>query len=344
MSDVVKIGVLGAGTWGIALSKMLSEAGHIVTVWSAIEKEIDDISATRKHPNLPDVELPEQLVYTKNIKIACTGMDVLMFAVPSPFVRATARKAAPYIPDGQIIVDVAKGIEAETLYTMTQIIADELNNPSVKLVALSGPTHAEEVIKNLPTTIVSASKDEQAAAFVQKVFTSECMRVYTNDDIHGVELCGALKNVIALASGIATGLGCGDNAKAALITRGIAEISRLGVAMDCKEQTFGGLAGIGDLIVTATSMHSRNNRCGILLGQGVPVEEAVRQVGMVVEGLNALPAALRLSKNYHVEMPIVETVDAVVSGRIDVSEAIYTLMSRELKSELRSAAFGTIYD
>lgn len=344
MSNVVKIGVLGAGTWGIALSKMLSEAGHTVTIWSAIEKEIDELSATRKHPNLPGVELPERLVYTKNIKVACTGMDVLMFAVPSPFVRATARKAAPYIPDGQVIVDVAKGIEAETLYTMTQIIAEELKNPTVKLVALSGPTHAEEVVKSLPTTIVSASKDEQAAAFVQKVFTSECMRVYTNDDIHGVELCGALKNVIALASGIATGLGCGDNAKAALITRGIAEISRLGVAMDCKEQTFGGLAGIGDLIVTATSMHSRNNRCGILLGQGVPVEEAVRQVGMVVEGLNALPAALRLSKHYNVEMPIVETVDAVVSGRINVSEAIYTLMSRELKTELSSAAFGTVYD
>ncbi|MBR4016709.1 MAG: NAD(P)-dependent glycerol-3-phosphate dehydrogenase [Oscillospiraceae bacterium] len=335
----MRIGVLGAGTWGMALARMLSNAGHDVTVWSAIEKEIDDLSQTRRHPNLPDIELPEQLVYTKDIQTVCENKSILLFAVPSPFVRSTAKKAAPYIKDDQIIVDVAKGIEPTTLFTMTQIIEDELQNPAVKMVALSGPTHAEEVIRDLPTTIVSASKDAQAAEFVQKVFTTGCMRVYTNDDVLGVELCGALKNVIALASGIATGLGCGDNAKAALITRGIAEISRLGTAIGCRETTFGGLAGIGDLIVTATSMHSRNNRCGMLLGQGIPVEEATRQVGMVVEGLNALPAALSLSKKYNVEMPIVETVDAVVSGRVEISEAIRTLMSRDLKSELRNSAF-----
>ena len=222
---------------------------------------------------------------------------------------------------------------------MTEIIADEIKNTAVMLVALSGPTHAEEVVKDLPTTIVSASEDKDAATFVQKVFTTDCLRVYTNDDVRGVELCGALKNVIALASGVATGLGCGDNAKAALITRGIAEISRLGTAMGCREQTFGGLAGIGDLIVTATSMHSRNNRCGMLIGQGVPVKEAIAKVGMVVEGINALPAAVALAKKYNVEMPIVETVDAVVSGRVDVSEAIRTLMSREPKSELSGSAF-----
>ena len=339
MSNFIRIGVLGAGTWGMALARMLSNAGHDVTVWSAIEKEIDDLSQTRRHPNLPDIELPEQLVYTKDIQAVCENKSILLFAVPSPFVRSTAKKAAPYIKDGQIIVDVAKGIEPTTLFTMTQIIEDELQNPAVKMVALSGPTHAEEVIRDLPTTIVSASKDAQAAEFVQKVFTTGCLRVYTNDDVLGVELCGALKNVIALASGIATGLGCGDNAKAALITRGIAEISRLGTAIGCRETTFGGLAGIGDLIVTATSMHSRNNRCGMLLGQGIPVEEATRQVGMVVEGLNALPAALSLSKKYNVEMPIVETVDAVVSGRVEISEAIRTLMSRDLKSELRNSAF-----
>lgn len=339
MSNFIRIGVLGAGTWGMALARMLSNAGHDVTVWSAIEKEIDDLSQTRRHPNLPNIELPEQLVYTKDIQAVCENKSILLFAVPSPFVRSTAKKAAPYIKDDQIIVDVAKGIEPTTLFTMTQIIEDELQNPAVKMVALSGPTHAEEVIRDLPTTIVSASKDAQAAEFVQKVFTTGCMRVYTNDDVLGVELCGALKNVIALASGIATGLGCGDNAKAALITRGIAEISRLGTAIGCRETTFGGLAGIGDLIVTATSMHSRNNRCGMLLGQGIPVEEATRQVGMVVEGLNALPAALSLSKKYNVEMPIVETVDAVVSGRVEISEAIRTLMSRDLKSELRNSAF-----
>lgn len=339
MSNITKVGVLGAGTWGIALARMLCNAGRSVVVWSAIEREVDELSVTRKHSNLPGIELPSEIIYTKDIEVACVGMDIVMFAVPSPFVRATARKAAPYISDGQIIVDVAKGIEEETLYTMTEIIADELKNPSVKLVSLSGPTHAEEVVKDLPTVIVSASEDQQAAAFVQKVFTTGCMRVYTNDDVRGVELCGALKNVIALASGIATGLGCGDNAKAALITRGIAEISRLGTAMGCREQTFGGLAGIGDLIVTATSMHSRNNRCGMLLGQGVSTEEAIRQVGMVVEGLNALPAAVSLSRKYNVEMPIVETVDAVVSGRVNVSEALHTLMSREPKSELNGSAF-----
>lgn len=334
MIEKTKIGILGAGTWGIALAKLLCNAGHDVVVWSAIEKEIDILSSTRIHPNLPGVELPEKLAYTKNIEDACKDQDIILFAVPSVFVRATAKRVAPYIVDGQIIVDVAKGIEEETLFTMTEIIADELKNPTIKLVALSGPTHAEEVVRDLPTTIISASEDIETAEYVQKVFNTERMRVYTNTDIRGVELCGALKNVIALASGIATGLGCGDNAKAALITRGIAEICRLGMAMGCNDQTFSGLAGIGDIIVTATSMHSRNNRCGMLLGKGVPVEEATKQVGMVVEGLNALPAAMKLAEKYGVEMPIVETVDSVVSKRADVSTAIDLLMSRELKSEI----------
>jgi len=336
---MAQIGVIGAGSWGIALAVLLHNNGHKVTVWSAIEKEIEDISSSRVHPNLPEIELPEQIEYTKDIKNACLGNDILLFAVPSPFVRATARKAAPYVSAGQIIVDVAKGIEEDTLYMMSEIIAEEINNPEVKIVALSGPTHAEEVVKDFPTTIVSASKDIEAAEYVQKVFNTESMRVYTNDDILGVELCGALKNVIALACGIAAGLGCGDNAKAALITRGIAEISRLGMAMGLREQTFGGLAGIGDLIVTATSMNSRNLRCGMLLGQGVPVEEATKRVGMVVEGLNALPAAIKLAKKYNVEMPIVEAANAVVSGNVNVSEVVRTLMSRDLKSELSASAF-----
>lgn len=339
MSNKVKIGVLGAGTWGIALARMLNNAGRSVTVWSAIEKEIDELSATGVHPNLPGVSLPKEIIYTKDIKEACIGMDIVMFAVPSPFVRMTARRAAPYVSDGQIIVDVAKGIEEETLFTMTEIIADEIKNPAVSLVALSGPTHAEEVVKDLPTTIVSASEDKKAAALVQEAFTTKGLRVYTNSDVRGVELCGALKNVIALASGIATGYGCGDNTKAALITRGIAEISRLGTAMGCCEQTFGGLAGIGDLIVTATSIHSRNNRCGMLIGEGVGVKEAIARVGMVVEGINALPAAVALAKKYNVEMPIVEMVDAIVSGRTSVPDAVRALMSREPKSELSASAF-----
>ena len=333
---MTKIGVLGAGTWGMALARMLCISGNQVTVWSALPQEIEELSATRRHRNLPGMTIPEELLFTKEIAEVCKDKDILLFAVPSPFVRATARKAAPYIKDGQIIVDVAKGIEADTLFTMTQIIADELKNPTVKLVALSGPTHAEEVAKDLPTTIVSACEDMEAAKYVQNVFGNTCMRVYTNDDVLGVELCGAMKNIMALASGVALGLGYGDNTKAALITRGIAEISRLGVAMGCNEQTFGGLAGIGDLIVTATSIHSRNNRCGMLLGQGVPAQEAIRQVGMVVEGINALPAAMQLKERYHVEMPIVETVNAIVHGEAAPAEAVQRLMTRTTKAEIPS--------
>ncbi len=339
-----KIGVLGAGTWGMALARMLCNSGHQVTVWSAIEQEIDQFSATRQHPNLPGMVIPEAVEFTKDMETVCRDKDILLFAVPSPFVRSTAQKAAAYVTADQVIVDVAKGIEADTLFTMTQIIEDAIKIPGLRLVALSGPTHAEEVAKDLPTTIVSASVDQAAAQLVQEVFSNGCMRVYTNEDVVGVELCGAMKNIIALAAGIATGLGCGDNTKAALITRGIAEIARLGAAMGCKEQTFGGLAGIGDLIVTATSMHSRNNRCGMLLGQGVKPEEAIRQVGMVVEGINALPAAMRLKEMYGVEMPIVETVNAVVNGAAAVSDAVRMLMSRDQKPELPPSALDNHYD
>lgn len=328
------IGVLGAGTWGMALAKVLSNAGHRVTVWSAIEKEIDEFSLTRVHPNLPGMQIPERIVFTKEIETVCKDQDFLLFAVPSVFVRSTAAKAAAYIPDGQIIIDVAKGIENDTLFTMTQIIADAVKNPTVKLVALSGPTHAEEVALDMPTTIVSASEDMDAAEQVQDLFLQTCIRAYTNTDVLGVELSGAMKNIIALASGIATGLGCGDNTKAAIITRGIAEISRLGVAMGCNEQTFGGLAGIGDLIVTATSIHSRNNRCGMLLGKGVPAEEAIKQVGMVVEGINALKAAMQLQDRYQVEMPIVSAVNAIVYEGAVPSETVQKLMTRHRKSEI----------
>ena len=328
-----QIGVLGAGTWGMALARMLQRSGHQVTVWSALEKEIDEFSATRRHPNLPGMEIPAELGFTKDIREVCENKDILLFAVPSVFVRGTAKKAAPYIKSGQIIVDVAKGIEADTLFTMSRIIADEIQNPEVKIVALSGPTHAEEVAQDLPTTIVSACEDEQAATRVQEIFANSCMRVYTNTDVLGVELCGALKNVMALGSGIALGLGFGDNAKAALITRGMAEIVRLGTAMGCHPQTFYGLAGIGDLIVTATSMHSRNNRCGMLLGQGVPPEEAVKQVGMVVEGIHALNAAMRLMEKYQVDMPIVRAVNAVVNCGADPRSEVLKLMEREQRPE-----------
>ena len=333
-----KIGVLGAGTWGMALARLLSNNGNDVTVWSALEREVKEFSETRKHPNLPGMEIPAAIVFTGSIKEVCEDKDLLLFVVPSVYVRNTARQAAPFIPDGQLIVDAAKGIEPKTHLTMTQIIDDELSKAGghehIRLVALSGPTHAEEVALDMPTTIVSASPDIEAAEEVQKTFTSSFMRVYTNTDRRGVELCAALKNVIALASGISTGLGYGDNAKAAIITRGIHEMARLGAALGCDMRTFTGLAGIGDLIVTATSMHSRNNRCGMLIGQGIKVEDAIREVGMVVEGINALPATMELSKQYGVEMPLAQAVDQIVNHDLPASAILEKLMSRDMKSEL----------
>ena len=333
---MAEIGVLGAGTWGMALTRMLSLTGHHVTVWSALPEEIEEYRKTRRQPNLPEMIIPDDVCFTASIEEACTSKDLLLFVVPSVFVRSTAQKAAPFIPDGQLIVDAAKGIESGTLMTLTQVIADELKHAgkTARLVALSGPTHAEEVARDLPTTIVAASPDEEAALQVQKIFMNDVMRVYTNDDILGVELCGALKNIIALASGAALGLGYGDNTKAALITRGMHEITMLGVAMGCDPGTFAGLAGIGDLIVTATSTHSRNNRCGHLIGQGIAPDDAVKQVGMVVEGINAIPAALELQEKYGVEMPLVNAIDAVVNHSADPKQTVHFLMTRAPRSEL----------
>ena len=332
---MTKIAVFGAGTWGIALARLLAANGRDVTVWSAIPAELKSLSTTRRHPNLPGMELPSTMHYTTDIAEACAGRDILLFAVPSPFVRATAKKAAKYIPDGQLIVDVAKGVEDKTLMTMSEIIEDELAKVkrTARVVALSGPTHAEEVARDMPTLIVAASADETAAKAVQKAFTTPNFRVYTNTDRRGTELGGAIKNVVALAVGIALGLGYGDNAKAALITRGNAELTRLGLAMGCKPETFAGLSGMGDLIVTCTSMHSRNLHAGMLLGRGKTAEEAKSEVGQVVEGINALPAACRLAKKYKVEMPIVQSVDAILSGKLEARNALATLMGRDLKHE-----------
>ena len=332
------IGILGAGTWGVALARLLHRNGHAVTVWSKLPQEIENLNATRAHPNLPGLTISEEILFTCDLAAACKEKDILLFAVPSVFVRATAAAAAAHIPDGQIIVDVAKGIEPDTLLTMTEVIRDELRkdgqHDNVKLVALSGPTHAEEVALDMPTSIVSACTDMTVAETVQDAFMNTCMRTYTNADVLGVELCGAMKNIVALAAGISAGLGYGDNAKAALITRGMAEITRLGLAMGCSEQTFYGLAGIGDLIVTATSVHSRNNRCGMLLGQGMKPEEAIQAVGMVVEGVNALPAAMQLAKRHGVDMPIVTGVNAVVSGQITPAEMGHALMTRDKTREV----------
>ena len=332
---MTKIAVFGAGTWGIALARLLAVHGKDVTVWSAIPAELKALSTTHRHPNLPGMELPATMHYTADIAEACAGRDVLLFAVPSPFVRATAKKAAPHIPDDQLIVDVAKGVEDKTLMTMSEIIEDELAKAGRKarVVALSGPTHAEEVARDMPTAIVAACAEEEAAKTVQKIFNTPTFRVYTNDDRRGTELGGAIKNVIALAVGIALGLGYGDNAKAALITRGNAELARLGAAMGCKPETFAGLSGMGDLIVTCTSMHSRNLHAGMLIGRGKSVEEAKTEVGQVVEGINALPAACRLAKKYKVEMPIVQAVEAILDGKLEARSALMSLMGRSLKKE-----------
>ncbi len=330
------VGVLGAGTWGIALARMLHETGKEVTVWSALAQEVEQLKETNKHPKLPNMKLPTGIIYTNSMEEACKDKDVIVFAVPSIFVRSTAKSAREYIRAGQIIVDVAKGIEPDTLMTLTEVIADELKDETLHLVALSGPTHAEEVAVDLPTVIVAACENEKVARYVQQFFTSSFMRVYTNTDVKGIEICGAFKNIIALATGISRGLGYGDNAKAALITRGIAEITRLGIKMDCPIETFSGLTGVGDLVVTCTSEHSRNNRAGFLIGQGYTPEEAKKKVGMVVEGINALPAAVKLIEKYDVDMPIVTAVNQVVNEGLAPIDAVDELLNRKQKTEIIS--------
>ena len=330
---MLNIGILGAGTWGMSIAKMLSETGKNVQVWSALPQEIEFIRENKKHPNLKNIIVPNEITYTINIEELCKNKDIIVFVVPSTFVRSTAKAAKNFIPKNQIIVDLAKGLESNSLLTMTEVIENELHALSPRLVALSGPTHAEELALRLPTTIVAASKDLKAAQFIQNVFSSPYMRVYTNDDVKGIEISAALKNVIAIAAGISTGLGYGDNAKAALITRGMAEITRLGLKLGGKVSTFTSLAGIGDLIVTCTSQHSRNNKAGFLLGKGYTVENAVKEVGMVVEGLNALPAAIEMANKYKVDMPICETVYSIVNGEISPKNAVDILMGREPKHE-----------
>ena len=335
----MKIAILGAGTWGTALAALLTKNGQDTTLWSAIGEEIDILSSTHKHKNLPGAILPEELKYEKSLPIALDGAELVLFVVPSVFIRSTARAAAEYIKDGAILVSAAKGIEPQSLKTMTDIIDDEMKSAGksdYRLVALSGPTHAEEVAVGLPTSIVSACEDEDTALTVANAFSNSCMRVYTNTDVLGVELAGALKNIIAIASGINRGMGFGDNSQAMLMTRGAAEITRMGLALGCKRRTFMGLAGIGDLIVTCTSHHSRNNRCGELIGKGMSYEDASREIGMVVEGYYALEAAIELSRKHGVELPITEAVYDVIKNGKCVKDAMLALMNRNIKSELET--------
>lgn len=334
----MKIGVLGAGTWGIALAALLTSKGHLVLVWSAIPDEIDNLEASGRHPNLPGIILPKSINYTKNISDIAGECEMILVVVPSSFVRGTVERIAPYLKDGVVLVTAAKGIEGGSLMTMTEIVADVLTRIRPELIfsvaALSGPTHAEEVAAGIPTSIVAACEIEEVSERIAEAFANSCMRVYTNTDVRGVEICGAMKNIIAIASGILVGMELGDNTRAMLMTRGIAEITRLGLAMGCRRRTFMGLAGIGDLIVTCTSRHSRNNRCGELIGRGMSYEEASRQIGMVVEGYYALEAAMELSKKYSVELPITEAVYQIIKEGLSPKDAMVNLMSRDLKSEL----------
>ncbi|MBM6931548.1 glycerol-3-phosphate cytidylyltransferase [[Clostridium] spiroforme] len=335
-----KVGVLGAGTWGIAVARILC-AHHDVTVWSALPEEIEYIQKHRTHPKLKEISIPDNMKLTTDMETACDS-EYIVLGVPSIFVRSTVEKAKPYIHD-QILIDLAKGIELDSLYTMSEIIKDVLGKHT-KLVALSGPTHAEEVARDMPSTIVSACNDLEVAEKVQNLFVDTCMRVYTNVDVIGVELCGALKNIIALAAGISNGLQFGDNTRAAIITRGLSEITRLGLSMGCLEQTFNGLAGIGDLIVTATSIHSRNFTCGTLIGQGYKPEDAIKKVGMVVEGINALPAAMQLAKRNNVEIPIINAVNEVINHGADPKATVNMLMNRDRKTELTRSILDINYE
>lgn len=327
-----KVCVLGAGSWGTALSIVLANNGHDVTVWSIDPEEVLMLKDYREQRDkLPGVMVPSIIEFTTDMEMAVSGAEVIVCAVPSPFVRSTMKSAAPYVTEGAVIVDVAKGIEDGTYKTMTEIIEEEC--PKACVAILSGPSHAEEVGRKIPTTVVAGAKCKKVAELVQDVFMNEVFRVYTSPDVIGIELGGSLKNVIALAAGAIDGLGMGDNTKAALMTRGITEISRLVVAMGGHIETVAGLSGIGDLIVTCTSKHSRNRNAGFLLGQGKTYQEAMDEVKMVVEGVYSAKAALALGQKYGVSMPIVEAVNAVLFDGADVKEATKQLLMRDRTSE-----------
>ena len=327
-----KVSVIGAGSWGTALALVLHDNGHEVTVWSIVEAEIDMLNKEHEHKDkLPGIELPKDMIFTTDLELACKDKDMLVLAVPSPFTRSTSKLLKDKVKDGQLIVSVAKGVEEDSLMTLSQIIKDEV--PQCEVAVLCGPSHAEEVGKRIPTTCVAGSKKKDTAEYVQNMFMNENFRVYTTPDVLGMELGAALKNVVALAAGIADGLGYGDNTKAALITRGIAEIARLGVVMGGKIETFSGLTGIGDLIVTCASMHSRNRRAGILIGQGKTYDEAIKEVKMVVEGVYSAKAALALGKKYEVDLPIITQVNKILFEDKPAAEAVKELMLRDRKYE-----------
>lgn len=329
---MANVSVIGAGSFGISLAVLLYRNGHQVSVWARNPEEVKRLSMDREHKRkLPGVRLPDDMIFTSDLKLAAEDKDFIVFAVPSTAVRGVARSIRPFIKDGQIIVDVAKGIEESTLMTLSQQIEEEI--PNANVAVLSGPSHAEEVGRGLPTVVVIGADNKETAKYLQEMFMNEVFRVYISPDKTGIEIGGALKNVIALAAGIADGMGYGDNTKAALITRGIAEISRLGVAMGGAPESFSGITGIGDLIVTCASVHSRNRKAGYLMGQGKTMQEAMDEVKMVVEGVYSTKAAVKLGKKYNVSLPIVNKVNEVLFEGKDPHEAVNELMLRDGKAE-----------
>ncbi len=331
----MKVAVIGSGGWGTALAMLLLENGNDVTLWSYAEEESRVLRETGENPMLKGVPLPKELKLTTDLDCVA-GCGVVILATPSFAVRSTARQMAPHLTAGTVVVSVSKGIEKETSTTLTEAIHEELG-PDYPVVALSGPSHAEEVGRGVPTAVVSASKDQKAAELVQDLFMSPRFRVYASDDVTGVELAAALKNVIALCAGCCDGMGCGDNTKAALMTRGLTEIARLGVAMGGRKETFAGLAGVGDLIVTCTSMHSRNRRCGILIGKGMEPAQAVKEIGAVVEGYYAAANAKTLADKLGVEMPIAAAAYEVLYHGKDPKVVLQELMTREKKHEIEDS-------
>lgn len=329
---MARVSILGGGSWGIALAVLLHKNGHEITVWSALETEIEMLREKHEHKMLPGVRLSEDTVFTTDDREAVEGQDLLVMAVASSFTRRTAHRLSALVAPGQKILNVAKGIEEHTLMTLSEIIEQEI--PQADVAVMSGPSHAEEVGRGIPTTIVVGAKSKETAEHIQNLFMNEAFRVYISPDILGMELGGALKNVVALAAGIADGLGYGDNTKAALITRGLAEIARLGMAMGGKFETFCGLTGIGDLIVTCASMHSRNRRAGILIGQGKTCDEAMAEVQMVVEGVYSAKAAMELAEKYQVQLPIIEQVNKVLFENKSAAQAMKELMLRDKKLEV----------
>lgn len=328
---MAKVSVLGSGSWGTAMAMCLANNSHNILLWSRKEETTEELAKTRINEKyLPGVVLPKNIDYTSDIS-KCADADVIIVATPSHTVRVVCANIAPYVRDGQIIVSISKGFDTEKYNRLSQVIKEEI--PNCVVAAMSGPSHAEEVVKKLPTTNVVACEDIEIAKYIQKIFISEHFRIYTTDDIIGVELGGSLKNVIALCAGVSDGLGYGDNTKAALMTRGMAEIIRLGHAMGARYETFTGLSGIGDLIVTCTSMHSRNRRAGILIGQGKTLEEAQQEVKMVVEGVKTAKAVKYLSQKYNVEMPISEAAYGVLFEGVSVKESVSALMNRAMRSE-----------